>query len=664
MEQERHLQILVNEGLLCKLGDHSYKFAHDEIYTASYSVIASVESMHLNIARGLLANTPSPAELRDISSVVVDQFSRGISLVTDHTECIRIAEVCLTAGKKALSQSAFSPASIYLLQGCALLTDRDWEGEHYKLCLNLYQKCIEAQYVVGNHEGVSSSITPVLMNGRTIMDKIPSIFTYIQSLGGQGRYELAIDTGLGILPQLGVDLPKHPQQSDLIQGYLKTQLMLQGNAVKHWFSSIGSSDWMHFNNTMSNAVSEAPAMTDPVKEAAVHLLLLIGRFALFGREKLAPLTCFLSVQIALTHGPCRDSAFSFACFGAINCMRGDYVSGERFGHLALLIRERFGEDADIPAAFAMAYSSIFSNTQPLQSVIPPLQRGYQAGRMTGRIEMGFTCARLVALRHLNCGTRLDIAAREVETYVREMRASGHHTLYLTMPCLQAMLNLMDEECADPSTLNGKTMTEEDFLLTLGSLLTGSVANFTLAFHFLRMQLAYLFCDFVKAATIASELVELTKERQLRAHSAADETLYMGLVAVLMAATAVPLSPGGADGDSKESIDWQAIVYKSLDDLSLRRKHSTWNFESKVCLLSAEISFYLKKDKDKAGHLYDEAIKAAEEHKFINECALASERASYFYLQTGDPATAQKYLDRAAKFYRKWGASRKVAAITT
>lgn len=147
MEQERHLQILVNEGLLCKLGEYSYKFAHDEIFTASYSLIANVESMHLNIARGLLKNTPSPAELRDISFVVVDQFSRGISLVTDHTESIRIAEVCLVAGQKALSQSAFSPASIYLLQGCILLADRDWEGENYKLCLNLYQKCIEAQYV-------------------------------------------------------------------------------------------------------------------------------------------------------------------------------------------------------------------------------------------------------------------------------------------------------------------------------------------------------------------------------------------------------------------------------------------------------------------------------------------------------------------------------------
>lgn len=338
--------------------------------------------------------------------------------------------------------------------------------------------------VCGNHEGVSSSITSVLVHGRSIMDKIPSIFTYIQSLGGQGRYELAIDTGLGILPQLGVELPQHPQQSDLIQGYLKTQLMLQGSAVKHWFSSIGSSDWMHLNNTISKAVSDAPAMNDPAKEAAAHLLFLIGRFALLGREKLAPLACFLSVQIALSHGPCRDSAHSFACFGAFNCMRGDYVSGERFGNLALLLCKRFGEDADMPAVFAVAYSSIFSNTQPLQSVIPPLQRGYQAGQTTGRIEMGFTCARLVALRHLNCGTRLDIAAREVETYVREMRASGHHTLYLTMPCLQAMLNLMDKECADPSTLSGKTMTEEDFILTLGSLQTGSVANFTLAFHFL------------------------------------------------------------------------------------------------------------------------------------------------------------------------------------
>ena len=70
-----------------------------------------------------------------------------------------------------------------------------------------------------------------------------------------------------------------------------------------------------------------------------------------------------------------------------------------------------------------------------------------------------------------------------------------------------------------------------------------------------------------------------------------------------------------------------------------------------------------KDNAKAGLLYNEAIKAAEEHKFTNECALASERASYFYMQTGDSAAAKEYLARAAKFYRKWGATRKATAIS-
>ena len=53
-------------------------------------------------------------------------------------------------------------------------------------------------------------------------------------------------------------------------------------------------------------------------------------------------------------------------------------------------------------------------------------------------------------------------------------------------------------------------------------------------------------------------------------------------------------------------------------------------EQNVMLLEAE-SMFTNGDFDRAGPLYDSAIRSAREHKFIHEEAIASELAGTFYL---------------------------------
>jgi hypothetical protein len=61
-------------------------------------------------------------------------------------------------------------------------------------------------------------------------------------------------------------------------------------------------------------------------------------------------------------------------------------------------------------------------------------------------------------------------------------------------------------------------------------------------------------------------------------------------------------------------------------------------------------------------LYDEAIEAASHEGFIQEEALACERASEYLERMNDLKNAVAYRSRAHSLYLKWGATAKAAML--
>ena len=84
------------------------------------------------------------------------------------------------------------------------------------------------------------------------------------------------------------------------------------------------------------------------------------------------------------------------------------------------------------------------------------------------------------------------------------------------------------------------------------------------------------------------------------------------------------------------------------------EHSLWNWENKMLLLEAE-SLFTNGDFDRAGPLYDSAIRSARGHKFIHEEAIASELAGTYYYERGFHQKSNSYLVHSAACYEKWGA---------
>src|SRR5262249_6675165 len=95
------LSAAVGAGLLLQ-SEHAYRFLHDRVQEAAYSLIAEDArgAAHLRIGR-LLASRTAPAEIEEKIFEIVNQLNRGSGLVTSAEERERVAELNLIAGRRA-----------------------------------------------------------------------------------------------------------------------------------------------------------------------------------------------------------------------------------------------------------------------------------------------------------------------------------------------------------------------------------------------------------------------------------------------------------------------------------------------------------------------------------------------------------------------------------
>ena len=174
--------------------------------------------------------------------------------------------------------------------------------------------------------------------------------------------------------------------------------------------------------------------------------------------------------------------------------------------------------------------------------------------------------------------------------------------------------------------------------------------------FARLYLAYLFRRHDVVLEMASNVKKhLAESKFYPTLELLLEKFYLGLAAYSI------VRRGDVDGNN---VTWRAISDNLRNEMkALSENDSKWNFEQKYFLLEAERAF-TDGDVEAAATAYDKAIETAKEHRFVNEQALASERAALFYLEHGNVGQARRYLEKSRSLYAAWGAKRKVDDIDT
>src|SRR5262249_11660031 len=167
-EPEMHRELLeaVRSGLVLA-SDHAYRFLHDRVQEAAYSLIPedARAAAHLRIGR-LLASRISPTEIEEKIFEIVNQLNLGSHLITSDRERTRGAELNLIAGRRAKMSTAYASALAYLAAGRALMSEESWDRD-YQLIFSLEFLIAECEFLTANMATADNRLSMLAQRART-----------------------------------------------------------------------------------------------------------------------------------------------------------------------------------------------------------------------------------------------------------------------------------------------------------------------------------------------------------------------------------------------------------------------------------------------------------------------------------------------------------------
>lgn len=605
----------------------TYKFLHDRVQQAAYELVLPERrlAIHLQIGQ-ILRSTIPPDRLSEHIYELVGHLNLGAALLTSTKDQEELAQFNQLASQQALATYAYAAAVDYGTTGINLLSAHHWTT-HLELMLSLHECVAEAAYLNGNFQQSEQVIDTILQQPHSLLLQIKAYEIQIEAYKAQNRGEEAILTGLKVLRRLGVTLRHQPTQGQIILSMAKTKIRLLGQS--------------------SNDLSHLPAMEDPKILAAFRIMEKLSSIAYISNPRLFALIVLKQIRLLQRYGNCSFAALAYLLYGiALWNIFNDIEAAYQLGQLALHLAETFNITVERGKVNFVANFLTKAWKIHLRDTLQPLKLNYSACLEVGDLDHA-------AYSLYGYAKHSFWASRELSRLNQEM--ANHH---------QAITQLNQEVQQDLLDIYWQTVTnlvsDDAIPLLQGEIYDqrqklplhhqAGTKTAVCILHTNQLFLSYLFSNYDLAADQA-EQAQVHLEAIVATIGYAQFCFYHALLLL----TTYPEQPE----------DQQQAYLKQTDIYC--KKISTWanfapmNFLHKQHLLAAEKSRILGA-RAAAMEAYELAIQFAQKHEYLQDAALANERAALFYQEWGKDKIAQVYLVEAYYCYTRWGAIAKVRAL--
>ncbi|WP_437757895.1 AAA family ATPase [Sorangium sp. So ce1389] len=629
------LEEAVREGLLLRR-DGAYRFLHDRVQQAAYSLIPAgqLAEMHLEIGRLLLR--AQRAEERDEALFdVVGHLNRGAALIRSQAERNVVAALNLRAGRKAKAAVAFQSAAALFAAGLSLLAPDSWETQH-ELTYNLTLERAHARYITGGFDEAGRLLQELQDRARTRSETAAAIELALAFYLTRGQHARAVELGLAWLRACDINLPLHPTDAQIDEETESVWQALGDRAIE---------DLIHL-----------PPMTHPEIRITMGVLDSMALPCIFVDSSLHFLIVLRMVQLSLRHGNAeKTSACAYATFARVlGPTFGRYQEAYRFGKLGCDLADRSGLLTTKSVVFNCLGMTVVFWTRHYRETYPYTRAGFSAAVESGDLNMACLNCTSAALLRLLSNEPLEDVLHEVEERLRFVRRAGHAFAHSVLLCTHSMIHTLRGRPVRFSMLDGSDLDPPAFEAQLEE---GSLQLVRAYYYSLKAQALFVLGSPREASAAATRVMVEHPFRTAPYPPVAENFYYLALSLVALF--------NGAHEAHEAGPSAQRELPERL--LECERQLGEWarsgpdNFLHKHALVRAEIA-RLRGHEPEASRLYEQAIAAAREGGFVQHEAIACELAAGFYRGRGLATPADSYLRAARAAYFTWGAHAKVEQL--
>src|SRR5579871_3455077 len=312
----------VRTGLIFR-SDDSYRFLHDRVQEAAYSMIPqeSRSAAHLHIGMLLAAHTPASKREEAIFEIV-NQLNRGSHLLTSAEDRERVAELNLVAGRRAKVSTAYASALKYLRAGRALLTEETW-ARNYPVIFSTEYLMAECELLTADKVAAENRLSLLPLRANNRHDFCVATRLRLTLYTTLDRSDLAADVFLDWLRRDGTVWSNHPAREDVMREYERIWELLGRRTIEE--------------------LIDLPLVVDPEVLDTLDVFTEIVTPSILFDEHLNSLVICRLVTLTLEHGNCDASCFAYVWLAMFAGPRfNNYKDGFRFGQLGYDLVEKRG----------------------------------------------------------------------------------------------------------------------------------------------------------------------------------------------------------------------------------------------------------------------------------------------------------------------------------
>ncbi|MFB8792275.1 MAG: AAA family ATPase [Potamolinea sp.] len=603
-----------------------YKFLHDRVQQAAYSLIDEDDKKEIHLKIGfILLKEFQNNELEERIFDIVNHLNKGQSLLGDKGEKEQLARLNLIAGRKAKLSSAYAPALMYINTGMKLLPNNTWE-EDYQLTFSYYLEKGEIEYLNARYDQALLTFDEALEHIDSLLERC-KINEYKMTLYRmKNDLETSLYLGLQMLELLGVKLKAFPEEDDLIAEMNHVKQLVASRDVESFF--------------------DLPEMQEPEKIAAMVFLKECLPIAFFLGSRLVFISGIKMIELSLTHGNSPHSSVGYVYYSfTLGAVAQDFETAYKFGSLALRLNDDKYQIKSYESLILNIWGGLVSHcAEHIDRSREYLMRGYSSGVENGSYQWAGYCAVNFLFMCFWGTDSLKEVSEKINKITPVLKKVDPNMVQYYYAIKATIYNLI-EPVEDWSVLDESLWPNaKDILkscLEKNDLLTAFVEATC------KLSLANCYSDYEKAINYANSA----------------EQYLIGAPGIFINTAfhfhqCLALSVGYDYADGEKQAQYVEKIKSNLEKVKLWSKHSPSTYLHQSLLIEAELARITNKTLE-AQDLYDQAISSARENNFLQNEALALELAAKFWLSKGKEKIAKVYMTEAHYGYQQWGAKGKM-----